>query len=124
MACSDRITTLCNITGQNAYPDFSGTMCYETTFQWDGRPGELAVLDCGLVYETLEVLFKWRETGCMYCATVPLPPARTAEWRKHLAARCRQYPGPCTQGSPVVYNADRTKRFVWAGCDTIMKGAI
>ena len=54
--CSDRITTLCNITGQNAYPDFSGTMCYETTFQWDGRPGELAVLDCGLVYETLEVL--------------------------------------------------------------------
>lgn len=31
-------------------------MCYETTFQWAGRPGELAVLDCGLVYETLEVL--------------------------------------------------------------------
>ncbi|MCR5715421.1 MAG: glycoside hydrolase [Lachnospiraceae bacterium] len=52
---ADRITLLCNITGAHAYPEFSGTMCYETTFEWDGALGECADLDCGMVYETLEV---------------------------------------------------------------------
>lgn len=48
--------SLKNVTGQGQLPEFSGTIRYETAFDWDpGKDGDSAVLDCGEVYETLEV---------------------------------------------------------------------
>lgn len=47
---------LVNITGVNRKPDFSGTVRYEMKFFWNlNTQGTEAVLDCGRVFETLEV---------------------------------------------------------------------
>ncbi len=47
--------SLKNVTGQGQTPEFSGTIRYGITFDWDPeKDGESAVLDCGEVYETLE----------------------------------------------------------------------
>lgn len=52
---SEMWTSLKNITGQGQKPEFSGTVRYEISFDWDpAADGEAAVLDCGAVYETLE----------------------------------------------------------------------
>lgn len=45
-----------NVTSPEKLPDFSGLMCYETVFRWNAaEEGDTALLDCGQVYETLEV---------------------------------------------------------------------
>lgn len=49
-------TSLKNVTGQEQRPEFSGTVRYEISFDWDPETdGGTALLDCGQVYETLEV---------------------------------------------------------------------
>lgn len=49
-------TSLRNITAPGCVPDFSGTICYETDFVWNTQEnGTEALIDCGEVYETLEV---------------------------------------------------------------------
>ena len=52
----ETLTQLVNITAAEKRPDFSGTIRYETKFFWDLKTqGAEAVLDCGRVFETLEV---------------------------------------------------------------------
>lgn len=63
---SDRVKlpggVLRNITAVDCMPDFSGTMCYETGFVWDvQKDGTEALIDCGSVYETLEVWLNGRK---------------------------------------------------------------
>ncbi|MCM1219580.1 MAG: hypothetical protein NC548_34300 [Lachnospiraceae bacterium] len=64
------IEGLVNLTGADYFPYFSGEMEYEMTFDRDKLPADSRefLLDCGEVYETMEVFFNEKSCGVRLAA--------------------------------------------------------
>lgn len=60
------IAALKNMGGPDDLPEFSGTLRYETEFEWDGSSNEV-LLELGEVYETAEVWMNGEHAGLNLC---------------------------------------------------------
>ncbi|SFB03678.1 Glycosyl hydrolases family 2, sugar binding domain [Cohnella sp. OV330] len=62
-----KLTELTNMSGPEALPRFSGTIRYETEFDWDESAAGEVLLDLGEAYETAEVWLNGERTGVRIC---------------------------------------------------------